>query len=366
MVFQKTLSRLFYACFVFVLFSLSAYSCFSKHCNSRYSIREVLQAYGFQENKQIEAIEDLFQRSGVIPSYATLDHAFPPRNSKEDLVIDIINMLQSVQKKFILRTGSQERWEVEALKWMEHDKDKILQDLKVLGFIDPILPKHKNADSFCILGAAAARMKNRIDYAQHLLSYGVTTKNVILLAGERYVTKGIDGTEDQLISLSKSFGLSNWTQLTETHLIEDLYLKSELFQNSFPFYVINTPRRELPRPTTQTTILELLNWLSDHKAIHRIIFVSNQPHVKYQEAVINLLLKEHMLNIQYEVVGNKATNVNDVCSVIGALGSYMWTITPDVLAKMHIQIEDQNIKNLLRRLYEHNPIIYNTVPKQLR
>lgn len=223
--------------------------------------------YGLGSIQQQQGLENLFQQSSIISLRQTLKQAFPFRQTKEDLVLDIIYLLQQTQKKFVVHTGSQERWEVKELEWMTQNKTQILADLKILGFVDALMPKQKSTDAFCILGTSAPDMTDRINYANSLIQSGLRTKAIILLAGERYATKDIDGTKEALIQTANTFHLRDWKKLTEAHLIQDVYRKSSLYDKEILTYVIDTPRRDLPRPTTHTTILELIEWLKKHKNI---------------------------------------------------------------------------------------------------
>jgi hypothetical protein len=74
--------------------------------------------------------------------------------------------------------------------------------------------------------------------------------------------------------------------------------------HKFKTSIIDTPAGNLSRPTTETTLKELLKWLDARKDIKKITFVSNQPYIKYQEAIIAQVLKSHA-SISYEVIGPK-------------------------------------------------------------
>jgi hypothetical protein len=328
-------------------------SLFACHSCNQYSFNDALDYYGFT-SEQKQALQSLFQQASIT--------SFPKRLNKEEVVSDIISMLQETQKKFVARSGTQERWETKRLEWVNKNKSQILSDLKILGFVNNIVPKQKSTDAFCILGATAQRMADRIEYANFLVKSGLSTKAIILLAGERYVTKGVDGSENNLSQMAKELGLEDYTKLTETHLIQDEFKKSPLHNKAMTVHVIDTPRGDLPRPTTQTTILKLIEWLKNHQEIQNIIFVSNQPHVEYQKAIIDLIFKEQYVNINYEVVGSAVNNHNDLQPIIEGLGSYLWAATPAVLSKMNIQIKDEKIKESLKDLYSKNPLIYKSLP----
>ncbi len=331
-----------------------------------YSFTESLDYYGFTEEKQKQAFQDLLQKANIIPADKTLEQVFPPKETKEELVSDIVKILQQIHQKFIARSNTQERWQAKPLEWINYNKKQILADLKILGFIDFIGPEQKNIDTFCILGSDALEISNRIEYVNSLIKNKTSTKAIILLAGERYVTKDIDGTEVELKKIANKFNIADWKKLTETHLIQNEYSKSTLSNNkNIKIHIIDTPKGDLPRPTTQTTIIKLIEWLKDHKEIQNIIFVSNQPYVKYQEAMIHTVFKEKNVDIKYEVVGNTAQDLDELQSLVEGLGTYLWAKTPLVLAHMNIQIISEENKQLLKNLYSENPLTYRVIPRNL-
>jgi hypothetical protein len=203
------------------------------------------------------------------------------------LLEDILDFIQQTQEHFILRKGNQERWEVQASDWMGKNTDEITKSVKELGFVEEITPMQKEIDAICILGSTFSSIQKRINYAGELIiRRQLTAKNLILLAGERKVSVNVDGDEQQLLQIAKKYNIDDLHKLTETHLIQAAYENSTIY-NKLQTFVIDTPAGNLPRPTTETTIVELLKWQSTHKDIKRIIFVSNQPYVKYQEAIIS-------------------------------------------------------------------------------
>ncbi|WP_339041281.1 hypothetical protein [Candidatus Lariskella endosymbiont of Hedychridium roseum] len=156
---------------------------------------------------------------------------------------------------------------MQSAEWMTENKTPNIQNLKILGFINAIVPVMKKADALCILGATGPTMLSRIEYANSLLESGLKASSVILLTGERYVNTSVDGTEEELAEIADKFALSSWHEVTETHLMQYLYNQSDLHDKDLTLHVIDTPRQDLPRPTTQTTALELVSWLKLHDEI---------------------------------------------------------------------------------------------------
>ncbi len=328
----------------------------------RYSLNDALSYYGFDSTEQKSAMQDLLQQSSIIPSDQSLLAAFPPRSTKDQLALDILTMVKGTQSNLSMRVGTKERWEMQSAEWMTENKTHNIQNLKILGFINAIVPVMKKAEALCILGATGPTMLSRIEYANSLLESGLKASSVILLTGERYVNTSVDGTEEELAEIADKFALSSWREVTETHLMQDLYNQSDLHDKGLTLHVIDTPRQDLPRPTTQTTALELVSWLKLHDEIQSIIFISNQPHVKYQNCIIDTVFNEQGCDMPHEVVGASA-DIDQVQSIIEGLSAYIWAATPKVLATLNITVNSKVIEEAVKHLYSKTPLVYRSIPR---
>ena len=328
-----------------------------------YSLYNTLNDYGFSTKEQKAILENLMQQASILAPGESIQAKFPNKYNYDDLVVDILEFVKLTQKYFTIRSGNQERWEIKPHEWMMKNKAENFKLLKILGMTLSVGPKFQNVDALCILGGKMSNMQGRIDYVALLLEKGLKANNLILLSGERYVTVKIDGTQEELNKIAASYQLADSSKLTETHLIQKAYEESTL-HNKIPTYVIDTPARDLPRPTTQTTILELIEWLKRHEEIKTITFVSNQPYVKYQEAVIKEAMRNFDTPINIEVVG-AAYNNDNVQPIIEALGSFIFAVTPDVLIKSGEKIKDPELINSFRELYAKQPLIYKNLEHNL-
>jgi len=97
--------------------------------------------------------------------------------------------------------------------------------------------------------------------------------------------------------------------------------------------------------------------------VHSIIFISNQPHVKYQEAIIKEVFKQQGLSTKFEVVGYKIgeKNVIKIQELVGALGSQIWAQTPELISQAKIHTNNQHLKDQFMELYKKQPLIYNNI-----
>lgn len=330
--------------------------------HQRHSMDDVLDAYGFQTLAQKEALKDLFLQSSVIPSHQSWENIFPKRSTKEQLAKDLLMLLQKVQTQFVLRSGNKERWEVSPLTWMSKNIDKNFSQLETLGFINAIKPTLSTVDAVCILGSTKNSMQQRLDYAETLLQQGIAAKAVILLSGERFVTQEVDGSLQELQAMGKQLGINDWKQLTETNILAYLYEMAPLHKRALPTYVIDTPKGDLPRPTTQSTLWELVQWLKSHPEIKSILFISNQPYVCYQKAIIQSVLQEKGITLSIDVVGPAASPSSHIQKIAEGLGSYLWAKAPLVLLNMEITLDTKELQEAFQKLYKMHPLIYTILP----
>jgi hypothetical protein len=231
-------------------------------------------------------------------------------------------------------------------------------------------------------------MKNRLSFAAHLIDQGFQTEQLILLTGERYITVGIDGTEPELQAIAKEFGLSDVKKLTETHLLRHAYQESSLAQcalcvpagsapagsapagsapagsaTPWSVHIIDTPRRDLPRPTTETTAVDLAAWLKTQPQIRRVIFVSNQPYVAYQRAVLQAVFTREYPACAITVVGQAADATEPPQTLVEALGGTIWAAMPAAMHKLKITVTEPQARAALETLYKKNPLIFSQLPK---
>lgn len=321
--------------------------------NMQLSFSTLLSFYGFSTKEKKHALEDIMQQANILlentTAYSTF---FSKKKTKKEILTDIITFVQETQEKFTIRfadrTNTKERWEIAAPQWMNKNKKNTLKNLTTLGLVKSIYPKNKKPDVICILGSTAKSMAIRASYLAFLLENGVKTGSIILLTGERYVTKNVDGSENDLIKLAKKLNKNSYKELTEEDLMRQIY-KTYSFYKKFPTYILNTPAGNLPRATTKTTIKTLITWLKKHKKVKTILFISNQPSTAYQAQVINTAFQENNYTTIYEVVGPGVEQKN-IMSLVGALGSLIWAKTPDIIRKLELHPNQQQ-KEELKKLF---------------
>ncbi|MGI9215168.1 MAG: hypothetical protein ACR2HS_05970 [Gammaproteobacteria bacterium] len=337
------------------------------------SLYAVLDYYGFDSPAQKAALRYLMQQAGINNPDFLLEHQVADQTELSKLILTLVRETQS---KFTIRTGNQERWEVETSTWMkdEEQQQQILAALNTLKMTAPIPPRFQEREVISILGGSKKIMELRLAYADELfIDNKLPSKWLVLLAGERYVTLNIDGDKQELSNLANKLG-KDIAKLTETDLMIAAYEASKLY-GKFPehFLLIDTPKGNLPRPTTETTVADFCAWLRQQPEIRKITFVSNQPHVEYQKAIIAQVFSKQAIKVDFEVIGpgydvkivnNNAKQIN---YLVQALGSRIWAATPEVINTIGLDLSSPKLRAEYLELYKKQPLIYqnldNTIPK---
>jgi len=325
------------------------------------SLLDTLPYYGFKHETQQQALELLLKKSQALGSEESLSRKFPTRKYPDEVLQDVLQFAAMTQAHLTIRSGQQERWQVKPAAWMKDNPAEIIQACQQLGLIDEIKPEMTNPDVLCILGSTFKNMQSRLDYAATLVNQrGLKAHYLILLTGQRPAALGIDGDQAELLAIAKNYHIAELADLMETHLMKQAYKNSAL-ANKLPTEIIDTKAGTLSRPTTATTVIDLCQWLSRHLDVKKIIFVSEQPHIKYQEAVIYEVLKLQNVNIEFQVVGAKISDSTDVKSAVGALGSQIWAATPRVIRETRLMTRDPALIKEYQQLYDKQPFIYSNV-----
>ena len=336
-------------------------------------VQNMSDFYGFSGAEKRSAFESLCQKAGLLPA----GKGFGTATSHEQFITDLVTFVSQTQEKFVVRTGRQERWDVGPLQWMSQAPEAIKANLKILGFLDAVLPQESQPDAVCVLGSTRPTMENRMAYLVKLMEEGhLRSSHLVLLAGERYVTPGVDGTVQELGALARKCGKKKWQQLTETDLLKEIYQRSPLAkQPHLQVHVIHTLQSVTPdgtalRPTTQSTTVDFSEWQKKNPAIERVVFVSSQPHVAYQEAVIRTVLRAEKSPLKVEVIGQAfgaKTQGQNIGFLVGALGSYLWAVTPLLLANQSVASPlSREEKQGFRTLYAKQPLVYMVLPPAFR
>jgi hypothetical protein len=187
-----------------------------------------------------------------------------------------------------------ERWDVHDTI-DEKTKAYVLNLFDELGFFCAVQPKQKAYDYVVILGATLGRMRTRLGTLKLLWEQGVRAKRVVFLTGARPL-EAFEGPElladfkQTILPIKEGWLLPSEFPKTEAAGLMALWDQAQLPQDlrGTPLDFIDTPLQvwpdgKLERPNTGDT---LLAWLAQKPTPGSCLFITNQPYVGYQEAMV--------------------------------------------------------------------------------
>ncbi len=320
--------------------------------------------YGFCSKEQKKAIAFLLKQTGIDWKDPVISRSL----TKSDLW-KIMTLVQKTQRQWVRRAPKQERWDVIKNDDSPEQKKTMLRCLKILGVVHGCFPlKSSPSHAICVLGATGPVMNKRLKFLERCIEKGLFRRqNILLLSGERPLQSRVDDPEyNDLIQKkgpnSKEVGL-------ERDLLQHLYDSSPSAKRKWPVTMIHGKKGDLPRATTESTVKTLLNWLKSHPEIKTIVFISSQPYVLYQKAIIGSVVKSCGSDLNVQVVGDGA-KLKEVDQLLAELGSYIWAITPSVLSSIPLpKLSDgdqQNLSDFLNTCYGAQKSLYHILPKMLK
>lgn len=177
------------------------------------------------------------------------------------------NFLFETQEQWLQR--GKERWEFDSR--YEEIKPLVWPLFEEMGMVQAVMPLQKEYDYALVHGALLSRVEERIAFLNALLEQGVRVRQIVFLTGKRLLLD----FEWELTGLQ-----------TEREMVEWVYLRSDL-PKEIPIFFVDAPPGEMERPQTKDTIA---SWLQSHPLPGTCLAISNQPYVKYQDAVLKKLL----------------------------------------------------------------------------
>ncbi|MBW8308758.1 MAG: hypothetical protein K0M45_03825 [Candidatus Paracaedibacteraceae bacterium] len=251
----------------------------------------------------------------------------PPCNSPD------LSHLNSFVHQVFLRPADSERYEKKAIQHYKKlcaplsldQKQSLLESFRSLGDIDSVYPVHQTYDYIVIQGATVPTMRHRLMFLVHLIENDkikmtVNTK-IIFLVGER----GLYSTEtpEVLLDPSPYENDPNWQlppilpsdeREAAKVIWAQLKLPKEL-RDIHPYFTNTSKQAGSSRAQTQDCIED---WLKNNKVKGRMLMISSNPYISYQEGVVNLAITKAGLSneIQVEPAGPKIPQENENIDVV--------------------------------------------------
>ncbi|MDR3647192.1 MAG: hypothetical protein P4L22_06640 [Candidatus Babeliales bacterium] len=214
------------------------------------------------------------------------------------------NIVKLTQEKWI-RKPSTERWQMEEIDGL--DKNAMLEKLNKINSVKEVAPQEEHYDYVLLLGAAAPRVKSRLDYLLELWNEGISFDKVVLLGSDRVLDSKIE-SEEIILELCPN---TNNRKLPKNEIELLNYMYSNLpedFKKSVQLELVESKGTKnadgtVKRATTGDTIID---WLKNSPVEGSCLAISNAPFTGYQDSVLRTFLpKEFSL----ETAGHKAGEI---------------------------------------------------------
>jgi len=204
--------------------------------------------------------------------------------SHDGTLEDIVDQTQS----YWLRKPDQERWHIE--QYITKHEDEIRSIFDKLGMSQAIKPMHQEYDYVLIMGGLFKTIILRLQYAIDFWKQGVRFKKIVFLGGAR---PAVDQRGEHVQA---------YTEWLEVNTLNEQEPQTESEIMKFVYKHIQMPEgmRELPvqfidaamisqedgsmrRPATDDIIND---WLVTNPVPGYCLFISTQPYVGFQDAVV--------------------------------------------------------------------------------
>ncbi len=236
------------------------------------------------------------------------------------------SIIQTANKSWGRKTGI-ERWELPETKVNNDERNKILNNLKVLGVKDVLEPSQKHYRYVLILGATVPRMQKRLAHFVALWEQGLRTDEIVFLTGQRLLIPEIDKIEELANAWLKQAptgtGYGDIIPQNETEAMKLLFQLMPLPEDlrKVKTTYIDTPRYLLDgiwqRPNTA---MNAQHWQQHKPEPGTVLVFSNQPHAHYQYEA----LREHIpAEFELEVTAAAAREDMPLSEYLDALALWL-------------------------------------------
>lgn len=237
---------------------------------------------------------------------------------------DVPTRVDAFTGKFFLtfaRKRNVERWHLQD----EMDltlKAKILDLFEKLGYFNLLEPQKKTYDYIVVLGATLQRIRIRLATLKKYWERGIRCKKIIFLTGARPLEpfEGADLLADfkqTILPIKENWQLPTEYPQTEAEIFMAIWNQAQLPEDlaAIEIECVDTPMQKWPdgkiqRPNTGDIVKQ---WLSRNPTPGDCLFISNQPHVGYQDALIRRFISKDFL---VEAVGLEVKKEDQTVSIL--------------------------------------------------
>ena len=187
------------------------------------------------------------------------------------------------------RKSGVERWEVPDLTLSPTRQQAVLALLTDLGIVHQRVPREKEYDYVLMLGATVPAMERRFQSVVDLWGQGIRYRRVYFLTGQRPLVPEIDKVDALVKRVTGNDKNRAAWPVTESEAARMIWFSTPL--TGAPADFIESPRKwqnnQWVRPSTQDTLEE---WLATSPDPGSVLVISEQPHMRYQMAVVRQTL----------------------------------------------------------------------------
>lgn len=210
-------------------------------------------------------------------------------------------LVDATQQAWLRKAGS-ERFEMRTDQ--KYKNDSVISMLQQLGFVDTVSPVEKKYDQIIVHGASMKTFKDRVAFLIKQYRRGVRCKKIVFLTGDRPLFDHETAeclAQDHPVFTIKEGWVFDVTQpfKTEADMARQVWAQADMPKKmrNIPVEWIVCPMKGSARPTTDDTVRA---WLKTAQDASRVLAISNQPHVIYQDEVVRTLIPA---TITLETVG---------------------------------------------------------------
>lgn len=230
------------------------------------------------------------------------------------------SVVDETQKHWLRKPGS-ERWDIQNLPYIHQQEIyKICKELKMFSEVKPEFQQYQYA---FVLGGLFARMENRMAYLIDLWNQGVRFNSIIFLTGSR-LANAAQGENQETLKQWANVTVDVMPQ-TETELLKFIYdhIKMPSAMRTLPVEIIDVPMLQNPDGTMRraNTADTIESWLKTNPKPGKILAVSNQPYVGYQNTVLKTLLPK---SFEVDTVGQSCASNENIGVILDTLARTLY------------------------------------------
>jgi hypothetical protein len=256
------------------------------------TLQPIFHVLGYRSEVQQRSLIKLLEVSGAFGELPGVDGTLNDRQAQailtsvtfSDAVAAAHWLHDTTQEHMLRRPPGVERHECEEPEHFRRHRGELLNALRRFGALSEAKPKAKHYDHVLVLGAIESAVTARLVTLKELYGQGVRFDNIHLLGSER----PLDPRYEPLATIAVEGGAKCSTEMQM--MIARAYETNETWPEDLQevhFTSVTTPTQVHGRANTRDTIV---SWLKTKPKPGRVLVISSQPLVGYQDAAVKSML----------------------------------------------------------------------------